>query len=361
MHDIVRFTHDGHAHRVRMGEDILENLGEEITRLGCERALVVTTPGREKQARALVDALGDHFAGLFADSKEQVPRETVDAARQALLESGADCCITVGGGSATGVGKALALEAKKPLPLLAVPTTYSGSEATAIWGISSEGRKTTGRDMKVAPATILYIPSWTAKLPMSISAASGVNAMAHCVEALYAIDATPMTTLMSIESIRALRESLAKLETDLGDLEARAEAFWGAYLAGRALDAASLGLHHKLCHVLGGSFGLPHATTHAIVLPYATAYNEPAAPGAMREIARAMGDAEGRAATLLFEQDRRLGIPESLGALGFSADDIPQVIDEVLQKKYPNPRTIERAPLQRMLEDATAGNSPGHY
>lgn len=355
------FVHDERQLRLRIGDDLLADIGEEARRLGMRRVLVIGTPHMAPQVEAVSDALGELFAASIPEAVQHVPRESIVEAQKFVADSKADGCIAIGGGSTVGLAKALALESDADFPIIAMPTTYSGSEATKIWGISDDGRKTTGRDIRVAPKTILYVPSWTTSLPPGLSAASGVNAMAHCVEALYAVDRTPLTDLMSYEGIRALGAALPRILQEPGDLEARAEALWGAFLSGRALDAASLGLHHKLCHVLGGSFGMPHAQTHAVILPYATAYNAEAAPHAMAEIARALGADDGDAAAAIFALNREIGIPESLEAIGFPEDGIEQAADEVLQKEYPNPRPIERESVIELLRDAFAGNPPGTY
>lgn len=359
--NFLDYTHDERDLRLRAGDDVIDGLRDEVERLGASRVLVIASDSVADYADTVEDVLGELAVARFDDVVQHVPRQTIEQAQQVVADSGADCCMTIGGGSTVGLGKALALEAEGDFPIIAIPTTYSGSEATAIWGISDDGRKTTGRDLKVAPKTILYVPSWTVGLPTDLSAASGVNAMAHCVEALYAVDRTPMTDLMSYEGIRALGAALQRIMEDPEDLEARAEALWGAYLAGRALDAASLGLHHKLAHVLGGSFGMPHAPTHAVILPYATAHNASAAPRAMAEIARALGRDDGDAPAAIYALNRRLGIPESLAELGFDEDGIEQAADEVLEKKYPNPRPVERAGVVQLLTDAVRGNPPGNY
>ena len=355
------FQHDERQLRVRLGDDALDGLPGDLDHLGCERALIVMTPGRAEQGERVKAALGERCAGLFTEAVQHVPRSSVEAARRAMEATGADCCVAVGGGSPVGLAKALALESSAPLPIVAIPTTYSGSEATRIWGISDDGRKTTGRDPKVAPSVILYIPSWTVGLPAGLSAASGVNAMAHCVEALYAVDANPMTTLLAAEGVRAISGALPTIMDAPDDLGARADALWGAFLAGRSLDGASMGLHHKLCHVLGGSFGTPHARTHAVVLPYATAYNADGAPEAMRALQNALGDPERPAAEQLFALNQRLAIPPSLAALGLTGDDLSRVADEVLEKRYPNPRPVERERLLALLDDALQGRPPGVY
>ena len=208
-----------------------------------------------------------------------VPLEIAEEARRVARELGADCCVTVGGGSTTGLGKAIALTS--PLPILAVPTTYAGSEMTPIYGITEGGAKKTGRDLRVLPKAVIYDPSLTLSLPPALSAASGMNAIAHSVEALYAQDANPVLSLMAEEGIRALAEALPSILKNSKDVVARTQALYGAWLCGVALGSAGMALHHKLCHVLGGSFNLPHAETHSIVLPHALA--EQRAGGAARD------------------------------------------------------------------------------
>lgn len=350
------FAHTERPLRLLMGDDAVAALPAELERLEASRALVISTPGQSSLAAQLSDALGAASAGVFARALPQVPRENVDEAAAVLAAERADAVVTVGGGSAIGLGKALALEARDRLPLLCFPTTYAGSECTRIWGITEGGVKTTGRNVRVAPALIAYVPGWNASLPASVSAASGMNAIAHAVEALYAHDATPASDLVAVESIRALRTSLPGVVADPHDLQARSSALWGAYLAGRALDATSMGLHHKLCHVLGGSFGLPHASTHAVLLPYAAAYNAPAAPRAMEAIAGALDVAS--APIGLWRLGRAIGTPPSLEALGFRAADMARAVDLALQREYPNPRALEASALTEMLEAAVSGAEP---
>ena len=216
-----------------------------------------------------------------------VPVEVAQAAVSAARAKGADGLIAIGGGSTTGLAKAVALELN--LPILAVPTTYAGSEMTPIWGLTEGGVKRTGKDTRVLPRTAIYDPELTLGLPAALSGVSGLNAIAHCVEALYSENANPLISIMAEEGIRALGRSLPVVVRDPGDIAARGDALYGAWLGGTVLGAVGMAIHHKLCHTLGGTFDLPHAETHAIVLPHATAYNAAAAPEAMKRICRALG------------------------------------------------------------------------
>jgi maleylacetate reductase len=262
-------TWDQPASRVVFGA--LDTLADELAPLWASRALILSTPGHASDAERISARLGQASAGVHARAVMHVPIEVVRDACRVARERGADSCIAIGGGSTIGLAKAVALESG--LPIVAVPTTYAGSEMTSIYGLTEAGLKTTGRDPRVRPRVVIYDPAVTATLPASIAGPSGMNALAHCVEALYAPDANPVTSLMAAEGIRGLARSLPVVVRTKDHLEARADALLGACLAGSALNAASMGLHHKLCHVLGGSFNLPHAETHAVILPHATAFN----------------------------------------------------------------------------------------
>ena len=254
---MVAFTYDILPSRVVFGVGSLDKLPEEIERLGAHRALVLSTPEQRKEGQQMVDRLGSRAAGLFDKAVMHVPIEIAEQAREQAKTLGADCCVAVGGGSTTGLAKAIALVST--LPILAIPTTYAGSEMTPIWGITESGLKKTGRDPRVLPKTVLYDPTLTISMPPMLSATSGMNSIAHCVEALYSKDANPIISMIAEEGIRALAAGLPVVVKDPANLEARSNALYGAWLGGMALGAVGMALHHKLCHTLGGSFGLPHA------------------------------------------------------------------------------------------------------
>ena len=349
-----RFTYQALPARVIFGAGSLALLPEEIERLGASRALVLSTPEQRDQARMVADKIGARAAGIFDRAVMHVPIATAEAARDEARRLGADCCVAVGGGSTTGLAKAIALVS--PLPILAVPTTYAGSEMTPIWGLTEGGIKKTGRDPKVLPRTVIYDPSLTVTMPPMLSATSGMNAIAHCVEALYAQDANPIVSLMAEEGIRALAASLPAVVKRPDDLEARSQALYGAWLAGASLGAVGMALHHKLCHVLGGTFNLPHAETHTVVLPYAAAYNAKAAPEAMRRVARALGADE--AALGLHRLAAAMGAPTGLAQLGMKHEDLDRAADLAVRDPYYNPRPITREDIRAVLEDAYRGGPP---
>jgi maleylacetate reductase len=351
---MLTFTYDQFAIRVVFGAGSFDRLAEEVERLGLKRAMILSTPGRRRLADEAAKRLGVATAGIHAEAMMHVPVETARAARETARRLAADCAVAIGGGSTIGLGKAVALDTG--LPVIAVPTTYSGSEMTPIYGLTEGGVKRTGRDRKVLPRVVLYDPALTVGLPAKVSGPSGMNALAHCVEALYAEDANPIARLMAADGIRALGHALPVVVKEPLDLEARSEALYGAWLAGSVLGMASMGLHHKLCHTLGGSFNLPHAEVHTVILPHATAYNRAAAPQAMRTIAAALGAED--AAQGLYDLATALGAPLSLAAIGMPEDGIERAAKLASENPYANPRPVEYAGIRQLLENAWHGRRP---
>ena len=340
--------------RVIFGAGSLDKLPQEIERLGASKALVLSTPEQRESGEDLVRRLGTRGVGLFERAVMHVPIETAEAAREEAKRLGADCCVAIGGGSTTGLAKAIALVSD--LPILAVPTTYAGSEMTPIWGLTEKGRKATGKDPRVLPKTVLYDPCLTVTMPAMLSATSGMNSIAHCVEALYAQEANPIISMIAEDGIRALAASLPVVVQEPGNLEARSHALYGAWLGGMALGSVGMALHHKLCHTLGGSFNLPHAETHTVVLPHATAYNATAAPEAMTRVARALNAAS--AAAGLHDLAAALGAPLSLAALGMKETDLDRAAEIAVQNPYYNPRPVTRDGIRTLLQNAFEGRRP---
>jgi alcohol dehydrogenase class IV len=348
------FVYNGQPGRVVFGAGTLAQLGKEIETLGARRALVLSTPEQRASAERVAAMLGPKAAGIFDRAVMHVPIETAREARELARQLDADCAVAVGGGSTTGLGKAIALDSG--LTILAIPTTYAGSEMTPIYGITEAGLKKTGRDARVLPRTVLYDPELTLSLPAGLSVTSGLNAIAHAAEGLYAVDANPVMDLMAEEGIRALGRALPGIRANPQDLQARSDALYGAWLCGLVLANVGMALHHKLCHTLGGSFNLPHAETHTIVLPHALAYNAKAAPEAMKRIARAL---EGRsAAQAVYDLARDNGAPVALREIGMKAEDLDRACDIALQNQYPNPRPLECPAIRQLLQDAFEGKRP---
>ena len=347
----MNFTYVSLPTRVVFGAGSIRGLAAEVERLGAKRVLLISTPGRAQMVGDLARGLA--VAGVFDRAVMHTPLAVVEAAREEARKVNADCCVTVGGGSTIGFGKAIALSSS--LPVVAVPTTYSGSEMTTIWGVSEGGAKKTGRDPKVLPRAVIYDPELTLELPVAVSAASGMNAIAHCAEALYAHDGNPIISLMAEEGIRALASALPKIVSKPKDSTARSEALYGSWLAGMTISTTSVALHHKLCHVLGG-FGLPHAETHSIVLPHALRYNRDAAPEAMARIEKALNAPD--APKGVYDLEQRLGIPMRLADIGMKQADLERAARIAVEAPYPNPRKVEYEPVLALLRDAYEGRRP---
>ena len=349
------FVYTGIASRVVFGAGSLQHLEREIELLGARRALVLCTPGQRDQAERVAAIIGDRAAGIFDQAVMHVPIESAREARAEAQRLGADCAIAIGGGSTTGLGKAIALDSG--LPILAIPTTYAGSEMTPIYGITEAGLKKTGKDLRVLPRTVIYDPELTIGLPVGLSITSGLNAMAHAAEGLYAQDINPIMGLLAEEGLRAMARALPALKADHADLSARSDALYGAWLCGTVLGNVGMALHHKLCHTLGGSFNLPHAEVHTVVLPHAMAYNTRAVPDVMARIGRAIGSPDD-AAGGLFDLAQSQGAPVALRDIGMQEADLDRAADIAVGNPYWNPRPIERTALRQLLQDAWEGKRP---
>jgi maleylacetate reductase len=348
------FVFQAQLPRVVFGAGALQHLPRELHALGATRALVLSTPGQSALAQRAAELLGPQAAGIFAQAAMHVPVEVARAARDEARRLGADCAVAIGGGSTTGLGKAIALESG--LPVIAVPTTYAGSEMTTVYGMTEAGAKKTGRDPRVLPRTVIYDPELSLGLPFGITVVSMLNAIAHAGEGLYAPDANPVIDLMAEEGIRLGAGVLPTLQRAPRDVEARGEALVAAWLCGTVMGSITVGLHHKLCHTLGGSFGLPHAETHTVVLPQALACNAAAAPQAMRRIAAALGTPTAPGG--VFDLAARHGAATSLAAIGMREADLDRAADLAVQTPYPNPRTLDRASVRELLQRAWEGVRP---
>lgn len=351
---IQDFVFTAQPSRVVFAKGSLELLAKEVKALGARRALVLCTSQQREQAQRASDLLGDMSAGIFDGAEMHVPIEVARRAREHAKAVGADCAVALGGGSTIGLGKAIALESS--LPIIAIPTTYAGSEMTPIYGITEAGEKKTGRDIRVLPKTVLYDPTLSVGLPVGMSVVSGMNAIAHAAEGLYAKDGNPVMSLMAEEGIRALAGGLKGIVLNASDIDARTECLYGTWLCGSVLGHVGMALHHKLCHVLGGSFNLPHAETHTIILPHALAYNTHAAPEAMKRIARALGVSH--AAEGAFDLAKQLGAPMALRDIGLKEADLEVACKISMSNPYWNPRPIEEAALMDLLRNAWSGQRP---
>jgi alcohol dehydrogenase class IV len=351
---IGSFTFENLPCRVVFGSGTLSAAKAEVERFGGTRALVLTTPQQEAEGKRLGSSLGPLYAGIYSGATMHTPVEVTDQAIAAMKACSADCVVALGGGSTTGLGKALAL--RTGVNQLCIPTTYAGSEMTPILGETKDGLKTTVRDPAVLPETVIYDVDLTLTLPVSLAATSGINAIAHAVEALYARDTNPVTSLMAEDGIRALARALPAIAANPADREARSDALYGAWLCGVCLGTVGMALHHKLCHTLGGTFDLPHAETHTIVLPHALAYNAPDIPEAMARIGRAIGAVN--AAQGLYELARRLNAKLALLDIGMPETGIDKAADLAVTNAYWNPRPLERSAIRDLIARAWAGEPP---
>ena len=343
--------------RVVFGYGTLARVADEMRLLECSRAFVLSDAHHVKGATAkLLQVLADRAVGMSSDAAMHTPVEVTERVLERVTDALPDCLLSLGGGSTTGLSKALAL--RTGLPQIAIPTTYAGSEATPILGQTEQGRKTTLRSLKVLPKTIVYDVDLTLGMPAGLSVVSGMNAMAHAVEALYAKDGNPATSLLAEQGIAALARALPLIVGDTQHREARSDALFGAWACGNCLGTVGMALHHKLCHTLGGSFDLPHAETHTVILPHVAAFNADAAPAALARVARALGaDHAGRG---LFDLASELGAPTSLKAIGMSEPDLDKAADIATSAPYWNPRPVDKQAIRALLDDAFHGRRPSH-
>jgi maleylacetate reductase len=350
--DASAFTYISNPGRVLFGSGRTRELTAELERLGCRRAFVVCTA--DQKDLALRVAAECRARAVFAEATMHTPVAVTQAALSQLKAADCDSLVAIGGGSTIGLSKALAL--RTDLPQIAVPTTYAGSEMTPILGETSDGRKTTLRSLKVLPEVVIYDVDLTLSLPPALSGVSGVNAIAHAVEALYAPDTNPIVSLMAEEGIAALSRALPRISTAPTEVTARETAQYGAWLSGVCLGSVAMGLHHKICHVLGGKFDLRHAETHAVMLPHVVAFNSVVASAAMTRVANALSRPD--AAAGLFALNKTLGNPLSLAELGMPREGIAETADQVMKDQYSNPRPLKAAALQSMLARAWSGEAP---
>jgi len=348
-----QFTYSGSPAHIVFGTGASSEAGAWVERLGCRRALVLSTPHQAADGEALANRLGPLAAGVFSGAAMHTPVDVTEAALAKARELNADCVVALGGGSTTGLGKAIAY--RTDLPQIVIPTTYAGSEVTPILGQTENGVKTTVRDAKILPEVVIYDPELTIGLPVAMSVTSGLNAMAHAAEALYAQDRNPVSTLMAAEGLRALKTALPVLVNEPRNLEARGDALYGAWLCGTVLGTVGMALHHKICHTLGGSFDMPHAETHAVMLPHTIGFNAVAVPDLLMPVADLFGGSAGGG---LHDFARSVGAPLTLKELGLEQPDLDRAAEIATRNPYWNPRPFDRAAIRALLQDAWEGRRP---
>ena len=348
------FVYQSAPMRVVFGAGTLRQLPDELSHLGVVSALVLATPRQKDLVASIREMIGERFAGVFTGAVMHTPVEVTERAMETVRDLRADCLVAIGGGSTTGLGKAIAL--RTDLPQIVLPTSYAGSEMTPVVGQTSGGIKTTQSSPKILPEIVIYDVDLTMTMPPKLSATSGINAIAHAVEALYARDRNPVISLTAQEAIRTLAQALPTICAQPNDKTARTDALYGAWLSGICLGAVGMALHHKLCHTLGGSFNLPHAETHTVILPHALAYNALAVPDAMTRIATALGVPD--AALGLHDLARKLAAPMSLREIGMPESGIDLAADLAVKNPYWNPRGIERDAIRELIARAWRGDAP---
>ncbi|KAG9606040.1 maleylacetate reductase, partial [Aureobasidium melanogenum] len=353
---MLNFIYNASPMRVLYGEGSTERLPSEISRLKKCRPLLLSTPHRKNNLADLVKILEKSsilVAGTFDGAVMHTPVAVTETALSHIENLAADCIISYGGGSTIGLGKALSIRTR--LPHIAIPSTYAGSEMTPILGETKDGLKTTRSDPAILPTTVIYDVRTTLTLPVGVSMTSGINAIAHAIEALYAKNINPLIEMLALEGIRRLTEALPHVATEPNDLTARSAAQYGAWLCGICLGSVGMGLHHKLCHTLGGSWNLPHAETHTIVLPHALAYNAPAIPQVMVKLAAVIPDSEGNAIEGLEKLLEKVGFKKGLKDYGMQEHDIAEAAQIAAQSQYPNVREIEATKITEVIRRCWAG------
>ncbi|KAK0625387.1 hypothetical protein B0T17DRAFT_617483 [Bombardia bombarda] len=354
------FEYISASHRVVFGTGTLQQLPSMLKTINATSVLILCTPQQIATAQQVQSIIGhDVGVAIFSDATMHTPTHITDAAVLVAQEKGVDGIVSVGGGSTVGLGKAISI--RTGLKHLCIPTTYAGSEMTPILGETENGRKTTRRDIRIIPTSVLYDTDLFKTLPVNLTVYSGINAIAHAVEALYATNRNPIIELLALEGTRSLVEALPVLQTDDQNTEARYKALYGAWLCGMCLGSVDMALHHKLCHTLGGTFNLPHAETHVVLLPHALAYNAstPATAGAMAKLAGVLPGSEGDAVKGMNALYKRLGIDLNLKGLGMAEEGVDEAVDIALANPYKNPRGLEREGIRELIRRAWTGEEAG--
>ena len=345
------FDYNALAGRIVFGLGKRSELAHEVRRLGASRVLLIADPHDNERLHEFRELLGDLCVATYTDVVQHVPRAKASEAIALAREFRIDATVSMGGGSATGFSKAVALELATPQ--LCVPTTYAGSELTPIWGMSEGGEKRTGRDLRALPATVIYDPELTFGLPVEIAGPSAMNALAHATEGLYATGANPVTSLIALEAVRVLSQHLPLMCAAPGDIEQRSYVLYGAYLAGATLAVAGTDLHHRTNHILGGLFNLDHGKMNAVVLPYALAVNKPAIDDSYTRLSDVLG---GDAASAVYDLARRINAPRSLAEIGMPADGIEAAVPLVVEASRQNVRPLNDIQARNFLRAAYEGS-----
>jgi len=347
------FVFPGIHTRVVFGSGTLDSVAAEMEQLGHAAALILSTPHQTQQAQSVADRLGAGAKAVFSEAAMHTPVDITDRAVAAFQDSKATCVIGIGGGSTVGLAKAIAT--RTGADQIVIPTTYAGSEMTDILGETAAGEKTTRRDASIRPEVVIYDVDLTLSLPVGMTITSALNAIAHGIEGLYATDSNPITDMMSLDAMRAFKAALPAVIADPSDSDARSKVLYGAWLCSTTLGYVSMALHHKLCHVLGGSFGLPHAETHAVMLPHTAGFNAIAVPDKLAPVAEIFGSSVGGG---LWDFAKANGAPLKLADLGLSEADLDRAAEIAARNPYDNPRPFDRTQIRTLLGAAWRGDRP---
>ncbi len=347
------FIYEALPSRVVFGVGRRRDVGAEVDRLGEHRVLLIADQFDASLYEEIARLLGQRCVGIFTDVVQHVPIEFAEQARELATKTGATATVTVGGGSTTGFGKAIALSHR--IPQICIPTTYAGSELTPIWGLTQGDIKKTGRDLRVQPVTVIYDPELTLHLPLGVAGPSAMNALAHAVEGLYGPGANPVMGALALESVRVLARHLPLLFDAPSSIEERSSVLYGAYLAGAVLAVVGTSLHHKTCHVLGGLYGLDHGKMNAIVLPHALKYNEPAIVEQYARLSEVLG---GDAAAKLYDLARAMKTPSSLREIGLPDDGVEKAVPLIVAAAKDNVRSLNEDQARALLDACVRGERP---
>ena len=335
------WTHTGFAQQLVFGAGSVKRVSDVLKALGVRRVLLVTTEGRNDSADGarVRSALGSALASTFAEVTSHVPVPLVQRAVQQARGDAIDAVVSFGGGSCADTGKAVCFfteqEAGTPgasfadrpaLPHIAIPTTYSGAELTGFFGMTDPAarQKTGAGGPTITPMAAVYDPELTLSTPPRVSAETGMNALAHCVEVVYSPSRTPEAEAIGLAGARRIVSALPLVVDDPGDVDVRASMLEGAALAGRCLQNGSMGVHHGLSQLVGGRTGIPHGLANAMILPHAMRYNDEAAHDELARLGDAIG-AAGDPALAVSDLVKRLGLPSGLGECGVTLDDLDAV------------------------------------
>jgi len=365
---MIGFNYVSYAQEILFAPGVLARLRQTVEKRGWQRCMLCTSHSMRVggQLGPIESNLGEKLVAVFERVQPHVQDGQVATALAAAREKSIDLVIGLGGGSALGMAKAVGFDLQ--LPIVAIPTTYAGSEMTPVYGITHTDedppRKVTVSDPKVVPSLVFYDPQLTLDLPSALTASTGINALAHCIEALYSKTRNPLSSLAATEGVRHIHAALLKCYQDGKNLEARTEMLFGSHLAGLSLASVSMGLHHGLCHVLGGSANVPHGIANAIILPHAILFNADVTAAQLIPAAEAMNVPEignnpkeriealaQRISTLVRDMD----LPQRLRDAGIREADLPRLAQLAFQNKtvQNNPKPItDVTQLESLLRDA---------